>query len=121
MVLGSEQGVIDKTNNTNSELIRRALESARGIVDDELEAVGLTAPSSSVTLSLAVDFIAASLVGIKPGETDPTTQYEVDGFKRSDGNKKSQAEGWEDAGMRRIATYIATKAARVALPRSTTS
>ena len=121
MVLGGEQGVIDKTNNTDSELIRRALDDARGIVEEELEAVGLTAPTSSTTLSLAVNLIASSLVGLKPGATDPRTGYKVDGFERSDGNKKSQVEEWEDAGMKRIATYIAANTARVPVGRSTTS
>lgn len=127
MTLGSEQGVIDKTKNTDTDLIGRALDSARGVVDDELEAAGLVAPSTSVTLSLAVDFIASSLVGCQPGATDPTTDYKVDGFERSDGNDESQAEGWENAGMRRIAAYIEAKTYEapttdaVALPRSTTS
>jgi len=121
MVLGSEQGVIDKTNNTNSDLIRRALESARGIVDDKLAAAGLTAPSSSATLDLAVDFLAASLVGFKPGEVDPRTDYEVDGFKRSDGSKKSQIEEWEGAGLGWITTYIDANKTTVPMPRSTTS
>lgn len=121
MVLGSEQGVIDKTNNTDSDLIGRALDSARGIVDDELEVVGLVAPSSSTTLSLAVDLLAASLIGYQPGAVDPTSNYEVDGFKRSDGNKTSQSDTWEAAGMKRIATYIATKTTNVGMPRSTTS
>lgn len=106
MTLGSEQGVIDLCKSTDTGLIARQLTMARGIVDDELAEADLTAPTSSTTLSLAVNLLAAALVGLKPGEVDPRTGYAVEGFSRNDGNK-SQIDEWQDRGMKRIAQYIA--------------
>lgn len=108
MTLGTEQGVTDLCKSTNTDLITRQLTMARGVVEDELAEADLTAPASSTTLSLAVNFLAAAMVGIKPGEVDPRTGYSVDGFSRYDGNK-SQIEEWEERGMARIAKYIQIK------------
>lgn len=106
MTLGTTQGVTDLCKSTDDSLIERQLTMARGIVDDELETEDLTAPTSSTTLSLAVNLLAAALVGLKPGEVEPRTGYSVEGFSRNDGNK-SQIDEWQDRGMARIAKYIA--------------
>lgn len=120
MALGTEEGVTDLCNNSNSALIARQLAMARGVVDDELEAEGLTTPTTSTTLSLAVNLLAAALVGLKPGEVDPRTGYAVDGFSRNDGSK-SQIDEWQERGMARIANYIAINTVTTPLPKSTTA
>jgi hypothetical protein len=120
MVLGSEQGVTDLCKSTDSALIARQIAMAQGIVEDELGAAGLTTPTTSTTLSLAVNLLAAALVGLKPGEVDPRTGYSVEGFSRNDGNTP-QIDEWEKRGMLRIATYIKINKETVPVPRSTTS
>ena len=121
MVLGSEAGVTDITDVTDVLLIGRQLILARGIVEDKLAAKGLSLPSTSSTLDVAVNYLTAAMVGVKPGEVEPRTDYEVDGFKRSGRGNKSQLEEWESWGMDRIADYIAANKTSVGLPRSTTS
>ena len=93
MALGSQQGVIDLCQSSNTALIDRQLITARGLLDDDLLAAGLTTPSTSNTLSHAVNNLAAALVATAPGEVDPRSNFKVDGFERSDG-KGSQPDNF---------------------------
>ena len=93
MALGSQQGVIDLCQSSNTALIDRQLITARGLLDDDLLAAGLTTPSTSNTLSHAVNNLTAALVATAPGEVDPRSNFKVDGFERSDG-KGSQPDNF---------------------------
>jgi len=93
MALGSQQGVIDLCQSSNTALIDRQLITARGLLDDDLLAAGLTTPSTSNTLSHAVNNLAAALIATAPGEVDPRSNFKVDGFERSDG-KGSQPDNF---------------------------
>jgi len=93
MALGSQQGVIDLCQSSNTALVDRQLIVARGLLDDDLLAAGLTTPSSNNTLSHAVNNLAAALVATAPGEVDPRSNFKVDGFERSDG-KGSQPDNF---------------------------
>lgn len=106
MTLGSTQGVTDHCGCTDSDLIDRKLTVARAHLDNMLAKAGLTAPSTDALLSDAVDLLAAAAIARKPGAVDPRTNYEVDGFKRTD-KSLSQPEEYADQAKEIISDYIA--------------
>lgn len=94
MTLGTEQGVIDLCKNTDTNLINRTLIKARAILTKRLAGRGHSTPTSDVVLDIAVEAIAAQLIGIGPGAVDPRTGFKVDGFERKDGSV-SQLDEWQ--------------------------
>jgi len=105
MTLGSPQGVTDICGSTDSDLISRQLMLAKARLSAILATEGLTAPTTDVIMSNAVDLLAASQIASKPGAVDPITNYEVDGFSRK-GKLTSQAEDYANRAAEIIKDYI---------------
>ena len=115
MTLGSVEGVTDICGSSDIDLINRQLTIARAHLDTLLTKSGLTAPDSDTLLSHAVDLLASSFIAIKPGVVDPRTNYEVDGFKRSE-TLGSQPGEYADLANTIITDYIAANISESPLP-----
>jgi len=115
MTLGSPQGVTDICGSTDSDLISRQLMLAGARLTAILATEGLTAPTTDVIMSNAVDLLAASQIASKPGAVDPTTNYEVDGFSRK-GKLTSQAEDYANQAAEIIKDYIAINTSTTPIP-----
>lgn len=105
MTLGSTQGVTDICGSTDSGLISRQLIIARARLTAMLATEGLTAPTTDVIMSDAVDRLASSYIAGKPGAVDPRTNFEVDGFSRKE-KLTSQPEDYANQAAAIIKDYI---------------
>ena len=105
MAFGTITGVIDICHNTDVELIDRQLVFARDDVSAALAAKNVAIPTTSTTLDGAVNLLTAALVGLAPGNTNPRSNFAVDGFSRKDGDE-SQVDEWEKRGNAKVAQYI---------------
>jgi len=115
MSLGSHQGIVDLCQSTNTTLVDRQLIVAQGLVSEELTKNGLTTPSASMTLSLAVNNLACYLISTAPGEVDPRSNFKVAGFERSDG-KGSQPENYLGGYKRWMDEYLDAQGVKHAVP-----
>ena len=115
MALGSHQGIVDLCQSTNTMLVDRQLIVAQGLVSEELTKNGLTTPSTSTTLSLAVNNLACYLISTAPGEVDPRSNFKVAGFERSDG-KGSQPQNYLDDYKLWFGEYLIAQGVKHAVP-----
>ena len=99
-------------------MINRQLVKGRAELDDILSKKGLTAPTSSIILDMAVDFLAASLIALQPGAMNPTTNFKTEDFERTDGSKVSQADIFHTKGLIIIESYVSNNS--TGLPNSYT-
>jgi hypothetical protein len=110
MVLGDEQGVTDLTGCTESALISRQLVNARAELADILSKKGLSVPTSSTVMGMAVNYLASALIAIQPGAVNPTSNFSTEDFSRSDGGNESQVNFYHAKAMNIIGNYLSVTA-----------
>ena len=109
-MLGQEQGVTDLTGCVDSALINRQLVKARAELVEILSKKGTTAPTTSVTLDTAVEFLASSMIAMQPGALNPISDFKTEDYSRSDWGSGSQAEAYRNSAFNIIKDYVSDNA-----------
>ena len=71
---------------------------------------GLSVPTSSTVMSMAVNYLASALIAIQPGAVNPTSNFSTEDFSRSDGGNESQVNFYHAKAMIIIHNYLSVTA-----------
>ena len=83
---------------------------ARAELIEILSKKGTTAPTTSITLDTAVEFLASSLIAAQPGALNPISDFKTEDYSRSDWGSGSQSEAYRKSALDKIDDYVSDNA-----------